>query len=327
MSVEKINNMIDKLDDKGQISDGSHTFNELYYHRMVLFSVICNSHKDRCYKSKLHDDGTMYPGYFIVGINTPEGDYSYHYEMKYWNYFDVPEIDRAPEWDGHKPEDVTRLVSLLGPTYDDWVKMEIELACENEGCYGKAIYNSAAKAYMSLRGDGHSGFSIGITKQILNRMIDHKPLTPLTGSDDEWYDRVERNDKKGYTCYQNKRYSALFKYIYDNGEIRYSDVDQFVCEDVNSPGMRFHAGYVKDRVSHMYPISMPYIPNDKPIVIYIEEFLFDPDCGNFDTVGIYYLEEPNGKRNDINIFLAEKDKKFIEISIEEYLERKANKVK
>ena len=210
---------------------------------------------------------------------------------------------------------------------DDWVKTEIELACENEGCYGKAIYNSAAKAYMSLRGDGHSGFSIGITKQILNRMIDHKPLTPLTGSDDEWYDRVERNDKKGYSCYQNKRYPSLFKYVYDNGEIRYSDLDQFVCEDVNSPDMRFRAAYIKDRVSHMYPITMPYIPNDKPIVIYVEEFLFDPDCGDYDTVGIYYLEEPNGKRNDINIFLAEKDKKFIEISKEEYLERKANKVK
>lgn len=36
----------------GELSDGYHTFNELYYHRAVLFSVICNSHKDIAWKSK-----------------------------------------------------------------------------------------------------------------------------------------------------------------------------------------------------------------------------------------------------------------------------------
>lgn len=327
-TINEINAMIDNIEDKGQVSDGSHTFNELYYHRMVLFSVICNSHKDVCYKSKLHDDGTMYPGYFIVGVKTPEGDYSYHYELKYWDMFEVTELERAPKWDGHKPEDVTRLMSLLGPKYDDWVRMEIDLACGNEDEYGKAIYNSAAKAYMSLREDGHTGFSIGITKQILNRMIEHKPLTPLTGADDEWSECVERNDEKGYICYQNKRYSALFKYVYDNGEIQYSDCDQFVCEYVNNPKMRFHAGYAKKYVEHLYPITMPYIPNNYPIVIYMDDFLFDPNMGDFDTVAIMYLEEPNGNKVDINVFLADKGgNTMVEISKEEYLERKANKVK
>lgn len=33
---------------KGDISDGSHTFNELYYHRMILFAVICNVYKETC---------------------------------------------------------------------------------------------------------------------------------------------------------------------------------------------------------------------------------------------------------------------------------------
>ena len=114
-TVNEINEMIDNIKDKGQISDGSHTFSELYYHRMVLFSVICNSYKDVSYKSKLHDDRTMYPGYFIVGVKPPEGDYSYHYELKYWDMFEVTELEIAPKWDGHKPEDVTRLTSLLNP--------------------------------------------------------------------------------------------------------------------------------------------------------------------------------------------------------------------
>lgn len=97
----------------GQISDGYHTFDELYYHRMVLFAVICNTYKDSAWKSKLHNDGTMYDNYFIVGITTPKGCYTYHYHIKYWDMFNVKELSKAPKWDGHKPEDVTRLFSLL----------------------------------------------------------------------------------------------------------------------------------------------------------------------------------------------------------------------
>lgn len=97
-----------------KISDGYHTFEELYFHRMVLFSIICNQNKDKAWKSKLHIDGTMYLDYFIVGINTIEGQYSYHYHMEYWDYFkDISEILTAPEWDGHEPKDITRLLSLL----------------------------------------------------------------------------------------------------------------------------------------------------------------------------------------------------------------------
>lgn len=97
----------------GGTSDGYHTFDELYYHRMVLFSVICNEFYMKAWKSWLHHDGTMYDDYFIVGIDTPEGQYSYHYHKDYWNMFDVAELKCAPEWDGHEPKDITRLLSLL----------------------------------------------------------------------------------------------------------------------------------------------------------------------------------------------------------------------
>lgn len=99
---------------KGDISDGSHTFDELYYHRMILFTVICNTYKQKAWKSWLHEDGTMYDEYFIVGISTPNGDYSYHYHRDYWGEFDVPELCRAPKWDGHRPSDIGRLHSLVG---------------------------------------------------------------------------------------------------------------------------------------------------------------------------------------------------------------------
>lgn len=97
----------------GEISDGSHTFDELYHHRMILFSVICNSHKDIAWKSWLHHDGTMYDDYFIVGMNTPEGQFSYHYHKDWWDYFKVPELEHAPEFDGHTSDDIVRLLSLI----------------------------------------------------------------------------------------------------------------------------------------------------------------------------------------------------------------------
>ncbi|SNU09797.1 hypothetical protein SAMN05216470_2024 [Streptococcus equinus] len=97
---------------RGLINDGSHSFNELYYHRMILFAAICNKNKANAWKSKKHADGSMYDNYFIVGIETPEGQYSYHYHIDNWNFFDVKELERAPEWDGHQPKDVTRLLSL-----------------------------------------------------------------------------------------------------------------------------------------------------------------------------------------------------------------------
>ena len=45
----------------------------------------------------------MYDDYFKVGIDTPDGQYSYHYHKDFWNIFNVRELDYAPKWDGHKP--------------------------------------------------------------------------------------------------------------------------------------------------------------------------------------------------------------------------------
>lgn len=110
--VEKLNEIIDLLTYKGELSDGSHTFDELYYHRMILFAVICNQNKDKAWKSMLHHDGTMYDDYFIVGIETPKGQFSYHYHVDHWFKFSVPTLNKAPEWDGHTASDVIRLLSI-----------------------------------------------------------------------------------------------------------------------------------------------------------------------------------------------------------------------
>lgn len=97
----------------GDVSDGYHTFNELYFHRKELFKFVTMSFPLNSWKSRLHHDGTMYPNYFIVGVTTPEGDFSYHYHMDYWNEFDVKELERAPIFDGHASNDIGRIFSLL----------------------------------------------------------------------------------------------------------------------------------------------------------------------------------------------------------------------
>lgn len=102
-----------EVENIGEISDGYHTFNELYHHRMMLFAVICNQNKNVAWKSWKHDDNTMYDDYFIVGVETPKGDCTYHFHKDYWYLFEVREVEKAPRWDGHKPEDIDRLLSLV----------------------------------------------------------------------------------------------------------------------------------------------------------------------------------------------------------------------
>ena len=98
----------------GETSDGYHTFNELYHHRAVLFSVIVRDHHELAWKSKMHHDGTMYDGMFIVGIETPQGQATYHYDIDpYWEMFDCKELERAPEWDGHTPDQAIERIATL----------------------------------------------------------------------------------------------------------------------------------------------------------------------------------------------------------------------
>jgi len=95
------------------ISDGYHTFTELYHHRAILFSVICAVFQKVAWKSWKHADGTMFDDFFIVGVATPDGNYTYHYKKQYWPLFRVKELEFAPKWDGHHPKDVDRLLSLF----------------------------------------------------------------------------------------------------------------------------------------------------------------------------------------------------------------------
>ena len=105
----------------------------------------------------------------------------------------------------------------------------------------------------------HSGFSAPYVINAFSRLAMFKPLSPLTGEDDEW-------DNIGGGLLQNKRYSAVFKnkdgiayniegkVFTDDGEIWYT------CKD--------------SRVN----VTFPYVVPDKPEYVYMNKELKD-ECG------------------------------------------------
>lgn len=99
------------------ISDGYHTFGELYEHRRALTAALCSVLTLDSWRSKRHhpNDTPIFNGYFIVGIDLPTGTITYHYEEEYWDDFrDVITRDHAPQWDGSTSDDtVKRLLAWV----------------------------------------------------------------------------------------------------------------------------------------------------------------------------------------------------------------------
>lgn len=103
------------MEDKGNISDGYHTFNELYEYRMLynasMFNELAKQGLYDIHKSKRHSDGTIPFGdenWFIVQAELPTGQISNHYEMKDWDLFQIPIKEKANPYDGHTPQDVAK---------------------------------------------------------------------------------------------------------------------------------------------------------------------------------------------------------------------------
>ena len=104
---------------KGNLSDGYHTFNELYEHRIQLFITLCKVlHYDvDVWRSQLHSDGTEMKGWFILGIDKRKNyQITYHLPMSKWDETNFAQLlYRAPEWDGHTSNNVLARLQLLNP--------------------------------------------------------------------------------------------------------------------------------------------------------------------------------------------------------------------
>lgn len=132
--------------DANDISDGYHTFGQLYDCRLAFNVALFNEWARDYYKFKKtfentfdlhprikqdlnnnkpeynvhksirHHDGELCfgGGWFIVVAILPRGQISFHYKMEDWDKFKIPETKKALyEFDGHTTEDViNRLINI-----------------------------------------------------------------------------------------------------------------------------------------------------------------------------------------------------------------------
>lgn len=227
----------------------------------------------------------------------------------------------------------------------DWAEQECRIACKKENPkfnfdsedfdYGCSCYKSALKAYKSLCEDGHSGFSFNATKNILIRLMEGQPLTPIT--DEDFFVRVngtevqsleapeylkERGLKSNIQC---PRMYSLFREETLDGQVRYHDVDRAYYINVEEPSDTYSSwdGFIDE----MFPITMPYMPKRGKYKIYAQTFLTDKKHGDFDTKGILYVITPEGERVELNMYRTEGDDgKWRDITKEEYEELLAKRI-
>lgn len=191
--------------------------------------------------------------------------------------------------------------------------------------YSCSCYESALKAYKSLCEDGHSGYSFGFTKEILIRLMEGKPLSPIT-EEDFPSEPTSINYPDGHVSFQCSRMYSLFKDVYPDGTIKYNDIDRDYCIDIENPSNTF---YTWTPINDLFPITLPYTPQKEKYKVYIQSFLTDEENGDIDTQGYLYAITPNGERIELNLFKAEIGGKWIEIPAEEYkrrLERRLDKI-
>lgn len=98
-----------------------------------------------------------------------------------------------------------------------------------------------------FKNQGHSNFSAHYVVGLFDTLVDFKPLTPLTGEDDEW--------EENYGCLQNKRCSSVFK----EPDGRVYDIDYWY--------MKGEDGTCFGNNNTMQDIVFPYMPQKAKILI------------------------------------------------------------
>ncbi len=96
----------------GDMSDGYHTFDELYEHRCLLFInwMVSDGAPGRVCWVADHFDG-----WDLIFCDSYKGQISYHVPVKYRPLYEpyLTKVDSNPEFDGHTSKDVvSRLMEL-----------------------------------------------------------------------------------------------------------------------------------------------------------------------------------------------------------------------
>ena len=124
-AIQKVIDMATKIvkkeiprKDLNTLSDGNHTFHELYRHRVSLYLLLMSQNIEISWISRKHHDGVVPPdGVFIAGIDFPSNNVTYHVPVNRWDVLvqvGVPVLDVGKSFDGHSSDDVLdRLLNVL----------------------------------------------------------------------------------------------------------------------------------------------------------------------------------------------------------------------
>lgn len=201
----------------------------------------------------------------------------------------------------------------------EFAENEVELVLKNERVYefkekgldgalgnDADCYRSALKAFNTIFDDALCGQDIELTKDILCRLLDGKPLTPIEDTKDIWKDITHIDStlylQEQHETYQCKRMPSLFKHVYrdesmkfsSKSRVEYIDVDLFCCINIHDENDIYRLSLVSNVLYDMFPITMPYYPTKK-FKVYCEE-----KCNYY--TGVYYVITPDDVKIEINRF-------------------------
>ena len=195
-----------------------------------------------------------------------------------------------------------------------WAEKEFELA-------GEDLSKEAQKAFRALVGGDRPDWEIMDDADILVRLANRMPLTPITENELEW-SRVIYDNLIHAVQWRCRRYPTLKKHIFPDGTTKYYDNSRFDYYDVESGKRTFIDGHMALLISYdIFPITFPYYPQYEKTKVYIKQFR--NHLGAADTIGLYSAENPSGEEVEIERFYkwSKDDNRWVEISYVEYLFR------
>lgn len=129
----------------------------------------------------------------------------------------------------------------------EFAKRELQAARlfdETGDFYGGMTGDAVMELIEKFSEQGHSGMSASIVIDLFNKLANFKPISPLTGEDDEWNEVAEG-------VFQNKRYSGVFKQV-DRFNGQAYDIYGKIFKESNGSCYTSSESFV--------PIEFPYTP-------------------------------------------------------------------
>ena len=196
-----------------------------------------------------------------------------------WHLIQVGKPEQLPEHQTEIIQAVNTLALIETPdtavgdesdgkiTYNSYARRELEAlekACKSDKAreMQRFVTQNVLDLMRVFSKQGHSGFSASYVMNLFRRVSEYKPLTPLTGADDEWNEPM---DMGGDKTQQNKRCCSVFRTNFDNSTAR--DIDAMVFSD--NGGVTWFTSPMKSK-NYDWTVKFPYMPPDEPRRIYIK---------------------------------------------------------